>query len=188
MILIGFGHKARHGKDTCALAIQDHFMGQRDDQQFHGLPMTAPYVQRIGFADELYRIAREEHGMKEKDAPLLQRIGAERRSEDPEYWIKRAFAKINPRADFVVIPDVRYRNEAEYIKSVSGYLVKVTRLGKDGLPFVDPSRPANHPSEIDLDGYNGWDLQLTIADGHAALTGELAITYAHYLRGLRGKK
>src|SRR5579859_2145248 len=185
-LIIGFGNKARHGKDTAAQAIVDYY----EKKKFY-LSMAPGKVKehvvsavRIGFADDLYAVACSEYGMKEKDAPLLQRIGAERRVGDPEYWIKRAFTKINPTHDIVVIPDVRYRNEAQYIKDAGGYLVNVSRLNADGTQYVDPSRPADHPSETDLDSWN-WDFKFVIGDGHAALTGELAITLAEYLRGLR---
>jgi len=182
-LIIGFGSKARHGKDTAALAIVNYYGNQRETQQRHGLKVTAPFAARIGFADALYDVCRTEYGMKEKDAPLLQRIGAERRIGDLEYWIKQAFAKIKPYHELLIIPDVRYQNEAQYIKNAGGYLVNVTRLNPDGTPFVDPSRPADHPSETELDNWN-WDFKFVISDGHAALTGELAITLTEYLRGI----
>jgi hypothetical protein len=180
-LIIGFGSKARQGKDTAAEAIVNYYDMERGQQRRLGLEVSVPFAVRIGFADALYDVARTEYGMKEKDAPLLQRIGAERRVDDSEYWIKRAFAKIKPYHDIVVIPDVRYKNEAVYVKNMGGYLVNVTRLNGDGTPFVDPGRPADHPSEIDLDNWN-WDFKFVISDGHAALTGELAVTLSEYLR------
>lgn len=183
-LIIGLGSKARQGKDTAAEAIVQYYGAQRERQQRHCPTVTAPFAVRIGFADSLYDVARTQYGMKEKDAPLLQRLGAEGRANDSEYWIKSAFMKIRPYHDIVVIPDVRYKNEAVYIKDRGGYLVNVTRLNADGTPYVDPSRPADHPSEIDLDNWN-WDFSFVVSDGHAALTGELAVTLAEYLRGLR---
>jgi len=184
MIILGIGHKARHGKDTAASAILDYYGLANNVKLTHGLKDTLVRVQRVGFADALYELARNEYGMKEKDAPLLQRLGAEKRKDNPEYWIEKAFTRIHTKTDIVVIPDVRYQNEANYIKFHGGYLLKVTRLNKDGSPFVDPSRPADHPSEVELDSYTGWDLQIVNADGHAALVGELAVSYTEYLRGL----
>lgn len=182
-LFIGLGNKARQGKDEAAKAIIDYYDRERIRQVNHGLKPASPFVQRIGFADALYEVARNEYGMTTKDAPLLQKIGHERRQQDPEYWVKRAFAKVLPTSDIVLFTDTRYQNEAQYIKSRGGYIVNVTRRLKDGSQFIDPSRPANHPSEIDLDGY-AFDFYLVNSDGHLALLGEQAITLAEYLRSL----
>lgn len=181
-LIIGFGHKARQGKDTAVQAILDYYDSERKLQtKFHGYP-ASPIAQRISFADELYRVCREEHGMKDKDPVLLQRVGAERRQQDSEYWIKRAFDKIDKATGLVLITDVRYQNEAEYIKKQGGFVTRVQRL-IDGKPFISPDRPADHPSEIELDNYV-FDFYLTNVNGHEALIGEQAITLAEYLRSL----
>lgn len=183
MILIGIGSKARQGKDTMANAIVNYYGYQRDTQQLHGLPVTSPFAVRIGFADALYDVCQKHYGMKNKDAILLQRIGMERRQQDENYWIKRAFEKIQPNHDIVVIPDVRYKNEARFIKDQGGYLISINRMTGTGEQFIDPSRPSDHPSEIDLDDWN-FDFRYEISEGHQALTGELGITTAEYLRNL----
>jgi len=183
VILIGFGNKARQGKDLAAQAIVDYYENRRFQFSKHGLkpPVKA---QRIGFADALYEVCRTEYGMIVKDAPLLQRVGAERRELDPLYWVKRAFERVQGDANVVVISDVRYRNEVEYIKAKGGYSVNVTRLNRDGSRFVAQDRPADHPSETELDSYT-WDFRLLNSDGHQALLAEQAITLAEYLRGLK---
>lgn len=183
MLLIGFGNRARQGKDTAAQAIVDYYENKRQQFSKHGLKPVVK-VQRIGFADALYEVCRTEYDMKEKDAPLLQRIGAERRQLDLDYWIKKAFASIQPSTNLVVISDVRYQNEAAYIKAKGGYTVNVGRLNKDGSKFIAQDRPENHPSEIELDNYN-WDFRLINSDGHQALLSEQAVTLAEYLRGLK---
>lgn len=184
MIILGIGHKARHGKDTAANAILDYYGVRNDLCLKHDLPKySIVHVQRIGFADALYEMARNEYGMKEKDSVLLQRLGSEKRAEDPDYWVNRLATRISSTTDILVIPDTRYRNEAAWIKAAGGYVLKITRLNADGTPFVDPSRPADHPSEIDLENYR-FDFEWKISDGHQALTGELAVTLVEYLRGL----
>ncbi len=189
-LIIGFGNKARQGKDTAANAIVEHYDHWVSYKTMHpGVVEQEQRVKavRIGFADALYEVARQEYGMTTKDAPLLQKIGAERRDMcGVNYWVDRVAMKIKPKHDIVVIPDVRYKNEAVWVKDIGGYLVNITRMNGDGTRFVDPSRPADHPSEIDLDGWN-WDFKWLITEGHAALTGELAVTLAEYLRGLHRK-
>ena len=183
-LIVAFGSKARSGKDTAVSAIVDYYNRQRELQRAYGLKTAGPVVQRIGFADALYEVCREEYGMTEKDAPLLQRVGANRREEDSEYWIKRAFAKIHSQTDIVLIPDCRYKNEAVYVKDQGGYAVNIQRLTPHGNPFIAEDRPMNHPSETDLDNWN-WDFRLVNQHGHEGLLCEQAITLCEYLRGLK---
>jgi hypothetical protein len=184
MIIIGFGHKARNGKDTAVNALLDFYERRSFTFFNHGISnLRQIKAQRIGFADALYQMAREEYGMVEKDAPLLQRVGSEMRALNPEYWIERAFASIKPDTDIVLISDMRYRNEADYIKAHGGYTIDVQRLNTDGSQFIDQGRPADHPSEVDLDSYN-FDYYIKAKTGNVALVGELAITHVEYIRGL----
>jgi hypothetical protein len=182
-LIVAFGNKARSGKDTAVSAVVDYYNRQREIQRSYGLRTVGPVVQRIGFAEALYEVCRSEYGMTEKDAPLLQRIGAERREQDSEYWIKRAFAKIDAQTNIVLISDCRYKNEAVYVKDQGGYTVNIQRLTQDGRQFIAEDRPANHLSEVDLDEWN-WDFRLMNQQGHEALLTEQAITLVEYLRGL----
>ena len=187
MLIIGFGHRARQGKNVAADAIVDYYAEKRETLRKHGLaPYRAPKAQSIGFATALYEVCRNEYGMTEKDAPLLQRIGMERRELDLDYWIKRAFANISPWTDIVLIPDLRFINEAEYIKSKGGYLVDIKRLNADGTQHIASDRPADHISETALDDYP-FDFYLTNSHGHQALLVEQAITLVEYLRGLEAR-
>lgn len=161
MIVIGFGHKARQGKDTAAEFATEMF----------NVPSIAPVftARQLRFADALYQECREIYGMTEKDAPLLQRHGQLRRLENENYWLDKVFDQIDLGVPgFAFISDVRYRNEAERIKSVGGFTVDVRRLNEDGTLFIDQSRPADHPSEIDLDGYN-FDYYITAKSGQSML-------------------
>lgn len=187
MIIIGLGNKARQGKDVAANAIVDYY-AQRSFSFFkHGVTNFRQIkAQRIGFADALYKIAREVHGMTEKDAPLLQRIGEARRAQDPEYWIKKAFASIKPDTDIAVISDMRYKNEADYITAKGGFTVNITRRMQNGGQLIATDRPVDHPSEIDLDGYP-FDFYLINSDGHQALLAEQAVCLTEYLRALETK-
>lgn len=141
--VIGLGHRARNGKDSVA----SWFM------TYH------PQRSRIyGFADALKMHCRVEHGMTEKDGPLLQRVGGAFRDKDPEVWIRALYYRLNEeRPSYAFISDVRHTNEAEFVKSLGGVLIRVSRFLPDGTPFIDPSRDPNHPSECELQDYTGWD-------------------------------
>lgn len=119
-----------------------------------------------------------------KHPKLLQWWGTEfRRSQDANYWVNKAFERIPANLDIAMFTDVRFPNEAEAIKQRGGYTINVQRLNKDGSQYFSSDRPVDHPSETALDGYN-WDFYIKSPDGHAALTGEVAITYVEYLREL----
>lgn len=185
MLLIGVGHKARQGKDVFAESAVAHYSNQRAVAERHGQISHAPYAQQFRFAGALYQECRELHGMTTKDAPLLQRIGQERRLQNSLYWVKKVFNQIEKyHPDIALISDVRYQNEAEYIKSKGGYLVNIFRLNQDGTRYIADDRPADHPSETELDYYN-WDFQISAKSGQSALVGEYAVTLVEYLRAIK---
>jgi hypothetical protein len=137
--VIGVGHKARHGKDTIARALQVLY------------PMQ---VQRFAFADPLRMYCRLVHGMTKKNAPLLQRVGMEQREKDPLFWVKQTYWVIDElRPQVAVISDVRLKNEAQMVKDMGGVMINVTRYDSDGKMFLDPSRDPKHISETDMDDY-----------------------------------
>lgn len=97
---------------------------------------------------------------------LLQFIGTEafRRNVDDLYWVKRATKTIDelPRDTQVVfVPDVRFPNEADYIRQIGGEVWRVERYVKPtGEVMIEPfdngmsAEAKAHPSETALDGYN----------------------------------
>lgn len=169
-LLFGIGNRARHGKDSAALAIETYFNAQHP---------RFPLVQCFKFAEALYDECRQKHGMTEKDAPLLQRIGYERRAENVNHWVDHVAIKMKDFKGIGIITDVRYLNEAAWIRSQGGILVNVSRLNDDGSPFVAPDRDPNHPSEKELDNYP-WNAYIKTYTGQEALAAEQAITIANY--------
>lgn len=150
-VILGLGHKARHGKDSVAAAISD----------------TLPGTRIFSFADELKAIARA-LGMTTKNAPFLQKLGEALRTLDQDFFVKRMLLRIeesSPR--FAVIPDVRYPNEVRAIQDREGLVVKVSRLDEYGAPWVAKDRDPNHESETALDGFP-FDDAFVIADGDLA--------------------
>lgn len=109
-----------------------------------------------------------EDGMTEKCAPLLQWWGTNFRRKyfGDTYWIRQvelkmeaeymaggsggvtpATALLADEPDFA-IGDMRFTNEAEFVKNSGGETWKVDHQ------YIDPHRDPNHPSEIDLDDWN----------------------------------
>ena len=83
---------------------------------------------------------------------IMQNYGAFYRSIDDEFWVKNLFKVIEEKEYAnVIITDVRYVNEADYVINNGGYIVRVDRESKDSVHNMQ------HPSEIELDGYKRFD-------------------------------
>lgn len=153
-IIIGLSHKRCRGKDTTADYLCYRY-------NFH----------KVAFADALKEAARTIFGLSQEQLygelkqsrdpfwnrtprELLQLLGTEagRNIFGDDIWIKALYRKISahPERSFV-IPDARFLNEVEAIKSWGGYCIRIDR----NIPF-DPLID-NHPSETELDGYEDWD-------------------------------
>lgn len=174
MILIGLGSKARQGKNYVGNYMKE----------------AIPEIQFYSFADELKKYCRDHHNELEpqwqlahqwnkadkitwKDdpiygcTPILQWYGtAIMRKKDPDHWIK-IIAKqlLQDSPQIAIITDVRFENEANFVKLNDGYLVEVIRVNADGTRFLDPGRDPHHLSEIALDEYKGWDFIIRCKSG-----------------------
>lgn len=153
--IIGVGHRARQGKDSAARAM---------------ISLMPKDVMRFAFADDLYAVARVVHGMREKDPALLQRLGTEvYRAVDDEVWVRSVYYKIkeaNP--PIAIITDVRFPNEANFVRQLGGITLRVQRVKEDGVTaFVAPDRNPKHASEIALNPDHWWDDTITNVSGKA---------------------
>jgi len=103
-------------------------------------------------------------GMDGKDAELLQWWGTEFRRNlfGDTYWIDRLAATLAAldKKSVAVIADVRFRNEAQWIKEAGGSLWRIQREE----PLEDIGRDATHASETNLDHWRDWD-QVVDNDG-----------------------
>ncbi len=87
---------------------------------------------------------------------MQQKIGTEvfRDNFDQDVWVKSLFASYTPDQNWI-ITDVRFPNEADYIKNVGGYIFRI-----DGDPAKvreNSNRILDHPSETSLDRYKKFD-------------------------------
>jgi hypothetical protein len=150
-ILIGLAGRAGVGKDTVA--------EQLCDAGFVRFAFAEPLRQMLGAHLKLHGF--DSYWMDDrrfKEAPLdmlgrsvrqhLQTLGAALRQDDPDYWVRCLALRAGlvdgrqPASDRIVISDVRYRNEASWIRSRGGRIVRVLR-------HVDPV--ADHESERQVD-------------------------------------
>ena len=161
MVIIGFGHKMRSGKDTAVAAIIRE-RGSKFD------------IRRYAFADALKEeVAGREfelcmkHGVQydpdNKNRKLLQFWGQMRRDQNPFYWVRKLVDKVNAdKPDFVLIPDLRYFNETLAIRANKGYTVRCNRIG---YPRLGPEH--DHISENELNSVQ-FDFDIDVQDGDVA--------------------
>ena len=85
---------------------------------------------------------------------ILQWHGTDfRRKQDPDYWVKLMDRQVDSDYFNIIVDDVRFRNEADFVKRRNGKLIRL-----NPYPGWKPNEFANHRSETDLDDYKDWDL------------------------------
>ena len=84
---------------------------------------------------------------------LLQEVGSAFRRYNPDSLVQ-CQEKFNGKR-YLVLDDVRFRNEAAWVKDNGGILWRI----------VTPSIECDHESETDLDAYDGWDAVYQREDG-----------------------
>jgi hypothetical protein len=114
---------------------------------------------RIAFADGLKQdvcdfcgiTIQELEARKEEFRAVMQLYGERRRNECLDYWINRWFGKVFPQVypkptGPIVVPDVRYMNEAAVLRDtvVNGTIIRMFRTDQSGPAY-------DHPSETELD-------------------------------------
>jgi hypothetical protein len=171
-LVIAFGHKSGHGKDSCARAIAERYGDTLDIKRyaFADALKTELYSVLMSPLDSYWETVRDVNylalphprvvfcsdedkiewveGNKKALGSLLQRYGTEyRRARDSFYWINALRGRIyRDQPKVALITDLRFPNEVQFVQACKGYTVKCVRDG-----FVNPERPADHPSETALD-------------------------------------
>ena len=113
---VGFIGFAGSGKDTAAQAL------------------TKRNWVRVAFADRLKELAINFgwDGQKdERGRALLQDLGMAARRYNPNFWIEQLTWPTKSRAHNLpqVFTDVRFQNEADYVRSIGGIIVRIVRPG-----------------------------------------------------------
>ena len=147
MKVICISGKAQHGKDTTAAMIKECLGGQ-------GKKVLVTH-----YADLLKYICRTFFGWDgnkdEKGRHILQYVGTDViRQKAPNYWVDfiAGFLEIfDSEWDYVLIPDTRFPNEVDLMKTKFG----ATHIRVIRPDFVSPltTEQQNHPSEVALDDY-----------------------------------
>ena len=130
MRLIGIAGKARSGKDTTANYLLNKLGGRWSSSSFAD-PMKAMLsVIGVDTSDEAKDLPRNEYGVSTRH--MLQTLGTEwgRDGIGNDFWID-VFERYNA-GQCVIVPDVRFENEADLVRK-NGILIHVKgRGGIDG--------------------------------------------------------
>lgn len=144
MIIIGLSGKKRSGKNTVAKLI-----ATATSLRVKEFAFADPLKQEVCRACNISRSVMEEN--KDNFRLLLQGWGTDFRRKmcGDDYWIKsteRSLHKMvmNEEADIFVCTDLRFTNEADFLRKCGAVIVRVNRIS----PTDD-----EHSSEVDLDGY-----------------------------------
>lgn len=165
---IGLSGWAKSGKDTFASYLIEKYGYKRlsfADPMREALLRLNPSIPYMGL-DVGIKLATAVRLMGwesvKRETPevrdLLQRFGTEvgREMFGENFWVDLAISKIQP-GDKIVFSDVRYKNEADAIRSIGGLIIRVNR---DGVVAAN-----DHSSEHDLDDYD-FDL---VVDNNGSL-------------------
>jgi len=131
--IVGIAGKARAGKDTIAKVMIAEF-GWR--KYAFADPMKAALKDIFGWSEEhvnggLKEEVDNELGFSPRAA--MQAFGQGLRHDlDPDVWVKAA--KVGTKGtDSFVIPDVRYENEASWIREQGGVIFHVFRRNRQAI-------------------------------------------------------
>jgi hypothetical protein len=167
MVIIGFSGKMGSGKNYLAESIIAPFLKSQGAQ-----------VLTLAFADQLKIEVMTKYNLSyddvfEKKTPetraILQNEGTEngRDKRGSDIWIKYLSSWIQIFAargvEHFLITDVRFKNEAEWIKQLGGILVKIDASDRHEsycLTRSISSDRQHHISEIELDGWTGFDITI----------------------------
>jgi len=153
--IIGLVGRARCGKSTFAGMLAGELVMHSNDVTIRGFADNLRDMCNNFFGHDFYddRVKTMEIFPGITGGMLLQKVGTDWfRSVDTDFWVKRMEKYLTDFDDYLIIPDVRFENEAKWVKDNDGYLVRLHRR-------VDvPGRDPNHPSEtaqesIQVDGH-----------------------------------
>ena len=136
--------KARHGKDTTAAMIAEHFEKRGKSVLITHFADLLKYICKTFFAWD--------GDKNDRGRTLLQYVGTDCvRSYNPDFWVNfvTSIATVFPSEwDYVIVPDTRFKNELTRIKE----LFPATHIRVERLEFDNglTEEQKGHQSEIEL--------------------------------------
>ena len=175
-LLIGITGKKQSGKDTVGKLLISLYLSEKinwfkniEFENIYKMISTRPSLYLYKFADPLKNIVSrlidcnaqdlEDEDFKNKilsdwnitPRELMQKLGTDFcRNLNPKVWINLLDQEIAwSDHDFIVITDVRFQNEVNYIKNMNGIIIKI----------INPNQQESdsHISENELDNFEDYD-------------------------------
>jgi hypothetical protein len=154
-LIIGLSGPAGAGKDTAADAIVDYAKRIGTGRKLSFADPMRAMLEALGVPPHYMT----DRSLKERPVPALgrsyrqlaQTLGTEwgRGQHGDDFWVKALALRAEAaKEDILVIPDVRFPNEARWIETQGGFLVHVSR------PGVAPIEA--HASETSMAGVPIW--------------------------------
>ena len=175
--IIGISGKIGSGKDTFAellaeqlkCKVERHALADKlrlITEIISGVRMSTTHEINKPFCNEIHNYTQNQKNIVIKQfnktiGETLQLVGTDlfRDNYDTDIWVKSFFneeleEKLN-EGKIIIVPDVRFINEADYIIQEGGYLI---RLEGDPMGVRKNSlRDLNHDSETNLDSYTKFN-------------------------------
>jgi hypothetical protein len=181
MIVIGFGFRARQGKNLCCDAILEQCAYSNISVAIYefSAEVLAFCVEQGHLPPDAVRAF-----LTPEQKNILQDVGLAQRKENAAFWVERLWARIaRERPQVALLPNLRYPNECEAVKEAGGVCVLVERFNPDGSQYIDPERNPNHISEHALRAWP-WDYRLAAQTGQANWLQRQARALFTHLRNL----
>ena len=164
--IIGIAGKARSGKDTTARFI----IAERGGYQYAFADPIRQMARIVGvdMREQYWQDRKEEviPALGVSPRCIMQTLGSWGRDTNPQFWINLAVQRLWAMGPGMVISDVRYENEADWIRRQGG---RIIHLYRDEAPEVEAHHSENGIAVQEGDGiiYNNGsleDLQLAVKD------------------------
>lgn len=152
--LVAISGLARCGKDTLAKALVGQFGYRKYSfaEPLYKMLNTLPYLEHLGSHMETAEKEAEIAFYGKSPRRLLQTLGTEwgRNFVHPDIWIRIMEDKLQNKFDITrhssyVISDLRFPNEAEWVRKIGGLVVRVHRnhevnvakhVSEEGFPML----------------------------------------------------
>lgn len=166
MRLIGIAGPARAGKDTLCSYMLDNLDGIWLRSSFADPLKEMLRAIGVDCSDDKKAVVSDDYGVTPRH--MMQTLGTEwgRQTIDNDIWVK-AFARLNA-GKCVIVPDVRFENEAELVREHGVLIHLVGRGGIEGN-HVSENAIAFKPGDIVIDNSRDLAWLHGQVDGNAVL-------------------
>lgn len=166
MRLIGIAGPARAGKDTLCSYMLDNLDGVWLRSSFADPLKEMLRAIGVDCSDDKKAVVSDDYGVTPRH--MMQTLGTEwgRQTIDNDIWVK-AFARLNA-GKCVIVPDVRFENEAELVREHGVLIHLVGRGGIEGN-HVSENAIEFKPGDIVIDNSRNLNWLYAQVDSNAVL-------------------